>query len=256
VSWSPGEVAAEVLSTPRRAVVRLPDTLVIDRSDLLQIVTPSLRDGGLNEVAFCAFEPAHAEARIDECLARFAAAGVRFRWGAYPDCGPADLPRRLAARGLEASEVVVMTRGLDRRADVDVRGVERVGEQGLGDFTAVMAEGWGVEPGPLLLLHTLAASDPAHALFLARVEGVPAGAGAAVLSARGLYLMGAVVLPRFRDRGVYRALVDARLAHAARAGRTLAYSHAQAGSSAPRLARMGFAEVFRFQSFHGGGPGA
>lgn len=57
---------------------------------------------------------------------------------------------------------------------------------------------------------------------------------------RSIYMMGGVVLPAFRGRGLYRALVDARLALARQRGIELATSLAKSDTSAPILERMGF----------------
>jgi GNAT superfamily N-acetyltransferase len=60
--------------------------------------------------------------------------------------------------------------------------------------------------------------------------------------------MGGVVLPALRGRGVYRALVSARLEHARSRGISLATC--QAGRmSAPILERLGFETVCRFLVF-------
>jgi GNAT superfamily N-acetyltransferase len=59
------------------------------------------------------------------------------------------------------------------------------------------------------------------------------------------------VLPRFRGRGLYRALVGARLADARARGIALATAHAREETSAPLLEKMGFETVCRFPVFHG-----
>jgi hypothetical protein len=46
----------EVLEPPRRAFIPLSDTQVIERPGWLQLITPSLRQGGLNEVAHSVLE--------------------------------------------------------------------------------------------------------------------------------------------------------------------------------------------------------
>jgi GNAT superfamily N-acetyltransferase len=83
---------------------------------------------------------------------------------------------------------------------------------------------------------------------LASVAGEPAGTASYVVADDVAFLMGAVVLPRFRGRGAYRELVRARLLDAATAGCTLAATHAGA-LSAPILARLGFASVCEFALF-------
>jgi GNAT superfamily N-acetyltransferase len=60
---------------------------------------------------------------------------------------------------------------------------------------------------------------------------------------RSAYLMGAVVVPEQRGRGLYRALVASRLRAAARHGCTLATSHARASTSHPILKRLDFRDV-------------
>lgn len=62
-------------------------------------------------------------------------------------------------------------------------------------------------------------------------------------------LQGGVVLPAFRRRGIYAAMVHARLAIASALGRSLAICHARGDSSAPILAALGFATVAHFQTY-------
>src|SRR5690242_14664298 len=111
----------EVLEAPRRAFIPLPDTQVIERPGWLQLVTPSLRQGGLNEVAFSALDEQVADTVIDETLALYRRLGLRFRWTVGPDSRPADLAERLARRGLRQSEVLGMIRGTEQ-APVDAAG--------------------------------------------------------------------------------------------------------------------------------------
>ena len=52
----------------------------------------------------------------------------------------------------------------------------------------------------------------AHGLFIAYVDGAPAGAGAAFVNGDLVFLYSAGVLPAFRGRGAHRALIAARVA--------------------------------------------
>ncbi|HZI05184.1 MAG TPA: GNAT family N-acetyltransferase, partial [Archangium sp.] len=61
--------------------------------------------------------------------------------------------------------------------------------------------------------------------------------------------LGGVVLPAFRGRGLYRALVTARLRYAAEREIPFATSHARANTSAPLLERLGFETLCRFPVF-------
>ncbi|MEQ4208390.1 GNAT family N-acetyltransferase [Actinopolymorpha sp. B9G3] len=77
-------------------------------------------------------------------------------------------------------------------------------------------------------------------LFLARHADEPAGSGGYTLAGPVARLWGAGVLPALRGNGAYRALVAARLRDAVARGVTLALVHANVGTSAPILRRLGF----------------
>jgi hypothetical protein len=78
--------------------------------------------------------------------------------------------------------------------------------------------------------------------YLAYLDGVAAGRATGSFSEHGVSLFGGATLPAARGRGVYRALVHARLGDAAARGTPLAVT--QGGPmSRPILARLGFREV-------------
>jgi GNAT superfamily N-acetyltransferase len=94
--------------------------------------------------------------------------------------------------------------------------------------------------------------------FVGYWNETPAGAGGYTLAGPVARLWGAAVVPAFRGRGIYRALVRARLAHAAAGGATLALVHAEPTSS-PVLQRLGFGvygqqRVLAFRPDSAGGP--
>jgi hypothetical protein len=76
--------------------------------------------------------------------------------------------------------------------------------------------------------------------FLGYYPETPAGTAGYSLSGTVARLWGAGVLPPFRSKGVYRSLVDARLKDATHRGATLTLVHAETGTSAPILQKLGF----------------
>lgn len=184
---------------------------------------------------------------IAETIAQYRQAGIAFRWTVGPDSAPADLAARLARAGLTSTTSAGMARAtlpvpaLVEVSTVDARTVDA--------FTHVMATGWGSDPRPLATAHAAMLGEQRHRLFLANVDGEPAGAASYVAFPRAAYLLGAVVLERFRRRRVYQALVAARLADAHARGIALATTMARLDTSAPLLAKLGFVEVCRFTSF-------
>src|SRR5215468_2250316 len=97
------EIFDEVIVTPRRAFPPLPDLSVIERPGWMQIITPSIKTGSLNEVLFSALDADGADAVIDAAIAEYRGLGLKFRWSVGPGSAPADLGERLARRGLVAS---------------------------------------------------------------------------------------------------------------------------------------------------------
>jgi ribosomal protein S18 acetylase RimI-like enzyme len=286
-AWSEAELLAEVFDAPRSATLPVPDTRRIERPGWMQLITPSFRTGGLNEVAFSVLSDDEADAVIDATIAEYRALGIAFRWAVPPGSAPADLGARLIRRGLVESWGRGMARStapeaeLAAPAEAELAAAPSSDAAGSGDaaasaggaagtvgtaddpaiavaevtdaasaaaFTRVMAQGWGVDPAPLHLAHERLLADPGRRqrLFLASVAGEPAGAASYVAFPRSAYLLGAVVLPPLRGRGVYRALARARLADARARGIELATCHARESTSAPILERLGFATVRRF----------
>ena len=244
------DLLEEVIVVPRRAFPRLPDLRVVERPGWLQIVTPSIKTGGLNEVIYSLLDDDDiADAAIDEAVACYRDLGLKFRWNVGPGSGPADLGERLERRGLGASPGRGMARSTE--TDGEVADVVEVDGRTLEQFVDVMAAGWGADPAALLALHRHVLAEGRQRLFLAYADGKPAATASYVPFARSAYLMGGVVLPELRGRGLYRALVHARLADARARGITLATSHARESTSAPILEKLGFETVCRMTNYFG-----
>jgi GNAT superfamily N-acetyltransferase len=239
----------EVMVAPRYAFPRPPDLRVIERPGWLQIVTPSIKTGGCNEVIYSLLDEAGADAAIDEAIAIYRDLGLQFRWNTGPGSGPPDLGERLARRGLRASWGRGMARTIDEvAAPPDVALVDA---STLDAFTAVMAEGWASDITAMRALNRHIFAEGRQCMFLAYADGVPAATAAYVPLERSAYLVGGVVLPAYRGRGLYRALIQARLAHARARGLALATSHARESSSAPILEKLGFETACRFAMYFG-----
>lgn len=76
--------------------------------------------------------------------------------------------------------------------------------------------------------------------YLARLDGVTIGSAGTTLDSGVAKLWGGAVLEAYRGRGVYRALLAARLAEATAYGATAALVKARIGTSGPILQRNGF----------------
>lgn len=241
----------ELLHAPHTAIIPLADTQFIERPGLWQVITPSLKQGGLNEVicSDIAGNDATIEATIDQAIAPYRKHDVRFRFTVCPGATPEDLGERLVRRGLFPSEtigLVCATDDLEATADYasDVT-VEEVDLKNVDEFTHVMVEGWQMNASAGDALHRRMLADPArrNRLFVAKRNGALAAASGYVALDKSAQLIGAVTLPGHRGHGVYRALVHARLRHARARGIRLATTLARAETSAPILSRLQFHKV-------------
>jgi hypothetical protein len=243
------ELLHEALIAPRAALIPLPDTRIIDRPGWFQLLTPSLRQGGLNEVVCSNLPSNEADAIIDTTLAEYRRLKIAFRWTVPPGQGAEELSRRLAARGLLRERCRAMWRATEPYTPRV--GLPAIAPVSAPEFTDVMARGWNTAPGPMLALHTAMEADPQrrYRFHVARSRGAAVGAAASVFLARSAYLIGAVVLPEARGQGAYRALVAARLGEAFAEGRAVVTTLAREATSAPILERLGFGTAARIEVF-------
>jgi GNAT superfamily N-acetyltransferase len=110
-------------------------------------------------------------------------------------------------------------------------------------FAEVILRGHGVPAGVRVRDRASVArwrELPGWTLYLARIDGEPAGAALLVVDDDVGYLANASTLPEFRNRGVQSALIAARLAAVAAAGCELVSSQTVFGSASQRnLQRAG-----------------
>lgn len=197
--------------------------------------------------------PGDVDALVEEVRARVPAEKSLI-WWMGPSCEPADLPERLKALGFVAPEdgsELLHALAMQREppagpAEVDVRTVSSY-----DDFVMGITVGWDAfalseerrereRPHLPAMYETL---DAAPRLFVAYLDGQPAGVGRSVYSDRGVFLIGGAVLPDARGRGVYRALVRARWNDAVARGTPGMVTEARPDTSYPILKRLGFEEV-------------
>lgn len=168
------DLLEEVTVTPRRAFPQLPDLQVIERPGWLQIVTPSIKTGGMNEVIYSRLDERAADAAIDAAVAMYRDLGLTFRWNAGPGSGPHDLGERLERRGLAPSWVRGMARSTDDGGASGACGdVVEVDDATVDDYTHVVATGWSADAGEQRALHRHLRAEGRQRLFLAYCDGVP-----------------------------------------------------------------------------------
>ncbi len=204
---------------------------------------------GPNHVCLIRCAPERVDAMVDATRHVIAAHGLECLWILDPDVQPPDLAQRLAARGIvfeEETDVMVLPAGSPLKpGDSPVEIVDALRDAPTyeaAEAVEAVAFGHRAPPGWRQRFEDARTDADRHG-FLALLDGQPAGAGWGTVREHGVMLNGGVVHPRFRGRGVYRALLAARMALARRAGVEGLATQARQNSSAPILARLGFTLV-------------
>jgi GNAT superfamily N-acetyltransferase len=234
----------EIIATPRYRAVIQPDFPI----------------AGPNSVGWIRCGTSDAAEVIREARAIFASRHLPFMWTLDPDAQPSDFAEHLGKHGVHPdphgaeSQVMVMSidsivesppiQGLEiRDALADLETFRKADSAAVESFEAKMP---AESPESIAMQDrrrlNFRAQGNRH-LLLATLDGEPAGsAGMGVFPPAGAILQGGSVRPKFRGRGIYRALVAARQEIARRAGvdgLTVWGGH----MSGPILTGLGFEKV-------------
>jgi GNAT superfamily N-acetyltransferase len=255
MTWTEDAQAAAFRAPIGRELHR-PDTRIIERPGWYQIITPSAL-GYLNEVYISKVTPEDAGRAIDEVVAEYASRpGAPVKWCVGSWTEPEDFRERLRERGFTPTPVRAMVCSTDLRLDVPSGvTVEEVTLETVEAYVAFEARGWNIPDDQHAVerqTHTaaLTASPRTAHFFAARIDGAIVASCGIFLRGDFGYLVGGLVAPEARGRGIYRALVEARLAFLRARGITLAVTHARDATSAPMLEHLGFRTVFPYECWY------
>jgi GNAT superfamily N-acetyltransferase len=197
------------------------------------------------------FDEAQVEEQLDAVLAEAGDAERPFVWITGPSTRPVSVSDRLATRGLKPS---IFWEGLALRdlawpyQDPPEVRVEQLSAENLNDYITLSMRDYmddDVRTERLAAARRLIAAGQIEAsVFVAYVDDQPAGCSVMRVEPSGVvYLRNAFTSEAYQRRGVYVAMVGARLAHARTAGGVAAVVQAQRQSSAPILKKRGFVKV-------------
>jgi ribosomal protein S18 acetylase RimI-like enzyme len=216
---------------------------------VVRFTGPPDHDSG-NFVLYSRFADHHADTAIQNQISHFRAQKLPFEWKVYDHDSPPDLRERLVLQGFKPRERDVLMilnvreaqQRLLRPPHIDIRRLTDVAR--LRELTALFFRVYGVD---FAYLERLLGEDLRHrpyfsSIYTAYVDNQLAGAGWIQFPARSQFasLWGGTVLPEYRGRGIYRALLALRIQEAIRRGYGLVIIEA------PRTCQ-GLAEKFGFQ---------
>ncbi|HEY0454251.1 hypothetical protein [Actinophytocola sp.] len=207
---------------------------------------------GWNGVEWADLTESNADEVIAEQIAFFTGHGRSFEWKFYAYDRPADLPDRLRAAGLAPGEeeALMVAAVEDIPTDLPVpEGIELrtvTDDAGLELSKRVHDEVFGGDHGPMIAgMRDRLRTDPdALAVVLAMAGDEPVCASRVDFHAGTDFasLWGGGTLPRWRRRGIYRAMVAYRTRLAAERGFTYLRTDALP-TSRPILEKLGFVRI-------------
>ena len=246
-------MTAESVAAASAAWVWVPDNAAVVETDEYTIVR--MPDYFEYQLSVSAFRPAGPLGEgVDRVLDQARSFGLpAVRWQVRLE-DPDGLAAELAARGGRVALVLDvlacdLTRGRSALpppdADVTIRWATDF--ETARDGSAVQAAAFGGTVPPDDRIAVNAGRDAATVpvgeggMLVGYVAGGPAGAGGVTMVDGVARLWGGSVVPEARGLGVYRAVLDARLAYAVAHGAVMALVKGKADTSGPILRRAGFA---------------
>lgn len=214
----------------------------------------------LNLMRWTTTDPDRAAADLDAVLHRFRAERRGFDWMTGPRCAEAGLPALVEERGFVAPAMQVAAMAKEITSD-DADGEEelvgfRICKETTDDRQVwrLMAKGFDVpdDVGEVYHRAYMTASPLQRSdVYTAEVSSTGDVAAVGYLTWIGdgttVLLRVSATAEQHRGKGLYRALVLARLAQAARQGAKRVFVHAYSEKSERALAAVGFSKVGRLQ---------
>jgi GNAT superfamily N-acetyltransferase len=230
----------------------VPADTVLERKQ--SVVRAIAEVGNRNAIAYSNFSAREAETIVESEIDYFSKLQRSFEWKVYSHDEPADLLGRLRQRGFKiGAEEALMVLDLGEipavlmaphPEGVTVRPIKR--EREIDYFIQLETKIWGESFTTREFLR-FNESDPLRrdVAFIAHVNEKPVGMARVTASSQSQFagLWGGSVLHQFRGRGVYRALLSARIDRAKELDSTRYLRVDALPTSRPILQKYGFSRV-------------
>jgi GNAT superfamily N-acetyltransferase len=253
--------AAEIRRVVRAlySAISPPSAGVLTRNEhWAKVMDLNARTDWRNAVLHSEVDGETADAVIAEEIEKHRALGLPLSWYVSPLTRPLEFSQRLLANGFIQAEVMLgMSAPLDRLHAPEVSDaitVEIVTPDTLSELFTVHRIGWGT-PEDIVRARESDAREMIEAeqliksRFIARVAGKPVGISTLRFDGDTAHFCGSVVLPEYRNRGVYSALFDARVRHGQDRAMSHATVHANPNTSAPICRKFGFEDVCEIECY-------
>ncbi len=223
-------------------------TQVTDTNEIYRIENIQSPFEHLNVIFKTQINEQKADDQIQKIYEFYRAKKISFRWYVFPHSEPANLNDRVL--GLRPSKVTEMAClhadvGTFPNAIFQNVSVEELSLENLDEYCLANNDGWSMtgaaaEKLKLDVKKDLEKQHMGYCSFLARYQGEPASTGLLRIVGDAGYFLGGSTSHRFRNKGVYSALVQHRIQILKNMRIPTALVFAQKATSAPICIKLGF----------------
>ncbi|GIN70322.1 hypothetical protein J14TS2_07970 [Bacillus sp. J14TS2] len=242
--------------------LRIPGLREVRNDELILRLSEGSSSIFANKVVRSAFT-SNPDDKIRQVIDFYESKQKSFAWWVGPKSQPDDLSIRLKSKGFTLEDVYsglaipVQKASSFKPAQWTWTIREALTEPDLRNYVSINAKIWGMD------LDSMEAAIRERKSYISlpgrrggyivayNNGGLPIGNATFRISSDGqtMYLIGAAVLPEYRNKGVYHSLLQYRLNKSKEEGCQLLTVQARARTSEPILRRLGFKEYCKFEMF-------
>lgn len=199
--------------------------------------------------------------KINKVIDLYKSKQKSFAWWIGQNSKPDDLSLRLISKGFALEDTYIglalSVKNIPTIHSSEWLVKEALTEKEIREHVSVNEAVWGMDNASVKAavgerMAYLALPDRGGGYIVAyNHEQKPIGNGTFRISSNGqtMYLIGSAVLPQYRNRGVYHALLQYRFNKSIKAGCEYLTVQARKGTSEPILRRLGFEEYCKFDMY-------
>lgn len=239
------------------SITDLPNNVIESTDDWFQVTTNQNPSPHMNGIYRCQKDDLN-ELQLNEMVLEvvryYKDMNYNFRWKVSSTSSPKGLSDVLVKNGMILKDLLYGFLILPSEFNVSSKrekiDIQKLNSSNFEDWLLIQEKGWGVSSEGIKQLRSnseLVISKNSHT-YISYYLGKPAGAAGLLMMKDYAYMLGGVVTPEFRRKGLYRALIDARFADLSLEGLPAVF-HCVSNTSAPIIQNMGFEKICEIESF-------
>jgi len=246
----------EIFNAPFGIQSLIRDTKVIKRQGWYQLISPSIPELEANEIIFSQCGDDEVENLVHASTSQYHSRGLPIKWCITPFTKPSNLDSFLDQADFYSWEYRGM--GMDVK-DYSHRVPKRIEVQSVTDeivedYLDVLLAGLEISSKQReIAKESLDYSRNKCPLrwfhYVAYLDKKPVGTSAFVLKENSAYFSGGLVLKEFRGKGIYRALLSARVKEVERQSVSFITTQVRETTSAPILEKLGWKTFYKLPIF-------